>query len=82
MDKYKVVRTLGKGSYGEVFLVTEREASGRDWVLKKMDLGKSSRKGMCVCVCVCVCVLVVLFRILIGGTRPLPRCMGQRDHGV
>ena len=37
MERYKVGKMIGKGSFGEVFLSSERR-SGKEFVMKKMRL--------------------------------------------
>ena len=38
MDKYDQLKQLGKGSYGTVFLVREKNSRGRMWCMKKINL--------------------------------------------
>ena len=38
MEQYDEVRQLGKGSFGSVFLVRERAALRRTWVMKRVPL--------------------------------------------
>ena len=38
MDKYDVQQQLGKGSYGQVFLVRERHRQLKQWCMKKIAL--------------------------------------------
>ena len=38
MEKYELIKQLGKGSYGTVFLTREKNSRQKLWCMKKINL--------------------------------------------
>ena len=55
MDQYRMIKQVGKGSFGKVYLVVHRPSGKQvrfEPALYRINCANSDRAAMCVCLCV------------------------------